>query len=76
MEGVHKKLKTDDNSGTQNDASEHEKLIYIRFKDPEGSEVGEVLHMNVNTKAKELEEHVNLLLGNEERQLYSFFYES
>ena len=70
MEVVQKKLKTEDNSisvPSKEQSSDHEQLIYIRFKDPEGSEVGEVLQMNVNTKAKELEEHVNLLLGNEER---------
>lgn len=68
MEVIQKKLKTENNSISfpAKESPDHEKVIYIRFKDPEGSDIDEILQINVNAKAKELEEHLNLLLGNEE----------
>lgn len=55
---------------------DHEKLIYIKFKSPEGEDVGDILQIPLNTKARELEEHINTLLENEEHKLYTFFYET
>lgn len=70
-----KKLKVEEQVKEQEIDSE-EKMIFINFKDPEGQDVGEVIEIPLNTKPKELEERVNILLKNEERRLYNFFYET
>lgn len=46
------------------------------MRNPEGKEIGSQMDLPLGCSVKELEEIVNKLLENEEKMIYSFFFES